>query len=109
MSTTITIRPLPRHDTMRRFLLLPILLLPAALAAQVPVNDSAITVASIIITAEHQPLPAAAVSGSVTVLRGEDLRQRGVRSVADALREVPGAAVVSTGSFGGQTSLFLRG
>ena len=29
--------------------------------------------------------------------------------MADALREVPGAAVVSTGSFGGQTSLFLRG
>ena len=42
-------------------------------------------------------------------LRGDDLRARGVRFVQDALREVPGAAVVQAGSFGGVSSLFLRG
>ena len=93
-----------------RCIVAPVLALaPSVLAAQVPVNDSAIQVAPIVVTAERQPLPATAVSGSVTVLQGDALRQRGVRSVADALREVPGATVVSTGSFGGQTSLFLRG
>ena len=46
---------------------------------------------------------------SVTVITGDDLRARGVRFVQDALREVPGAAVVQGGSFGGVTSLFLRG
>lgn len=84
-------------------------LLPAALAAQVPASDSVYEVAPIVVTAERLPLPMGVVSGSITVLRGDDLRARGVRSVADALREIPGAAVVPSGSFGGQTSLFLRG
>ncbi|MGQ0539548.1 MAG: TonB-dependent receptor plug domain-containing protein [Gemmatimonadaceae bacterium] len=46
---------------------------------------------------------------SVSVLDGSQLRARGVRDVAEALRAVPGAAVVRSGSFGAQTSLFLRG
>jgi vitamin B12 transporter len=46
---------------------------------------------------------------SVTTISGEDLRVRGVHFVQDALREVPGAAVVQVGSFGGVSSLFLRG
>lgn len=86
-----------------------ILLIPGLLAAQVPANDSIYEVAPIVVTAERMPLPAGVVSGSITVLHGDELRARGVRSVADALREVPGASVVSSGSFGGQTSLFLRG
>jgi vitamin B12 transporter len=45
----------------------------------------------------------------VTVLYGDDLRARGVTTVALALREVPGAMVVQSGSFGAVTSLFLRG
>lgn len=93
----------------RRFTLLLLLSAPAALAAQSPVNDTAYHVAPVVVTAEREPLPAAAVSGSVTVLRGDEMRARGLRDVADALREVPGAAVVTTGSWGGQTSLFLRG
>ncbi|MEP6745864.1 MAG: TonB-dependent receptor, partial [Gemmatimonadota bacterium] len=93
---------------MRTAFLLP-LLLPCALAAQVPATDSIFEVAPLVVTAERTPLPPGVVSGSITVLQGSELRARGVRSVADALREVPGAAVVSTGSFGGQTSLFLRG
>jgi vitamin B12 transporter len=40
---------------------------------------------------------------------GEDLRARGVARVTDALREVPGAMLVQSGSFGSVTSLFLRG
>jgi vitamin B12 transporter len=49
------------------------------------------------------------VVSSITVITGDDLRARGVRFVQDALREVPGAAVVQVGSFGGVTSMFLRG
>ncbi len=93
-----------------RFLpLAPLWLLPALLIAQVPSNDSAYQVAPLVVTAEWMALPAGVVSGSVTILQGDELRARGVRSLADALREVPGAAVVSSGSFGGQASLFLRG
>jgi len=43
------------------------------------------------------------------VLRGADLVTQGIRTVADALESVPGAHIVETGSFGGQTSLFMRG
>ncbi|HEV8362763.1 MAG TPA: TonB-dependent receptor [Gemmatimonadaceae bacterium] len=46
---------------------------------------------------------------SVTVLDGDTLRARGIRYVAEALREVPGATVVRSGSVGALTSLFLRG
>ncbi|MBW8772252.1 MAG: TonB-dependent receptor plug domain-containing protein, partial [Gemmatimonadetes bacterium] len=94
---------------MRRLLLLSLFVTPAVLHAQVPTNDSAYQVAPLVVTAERMALPAGVVSGSVTVLKGDELRARGLRSLADALREVPGAAVVSSGSFGGQTSLFLRG
>ncbi|NIP83793.1 MAG: TonB-dependent receptor [Gemmatimonadetes bacterium] len=45
----------------------------------------------------------------MTVLTGEELRVRGVRTVAEALRAVPGATVVRAGAEGAQTSLFLRG
>jgi vitamin B12 transporter len=94
---------------MRRLLLLSLFAAPSALTAQVPTNDSAYQVAPVVVTAERMALPAGVVSGSVTVLQGDELRARGVRSLADALREVPGAAIVSSGSFGGLTSLFLRG
>src|SRR5206468_3802264 len=50
-----------------------------------------------------------AVPATVTVLRGTDLEEQGLHALLDALRMVPAAAVVQTGSFGGQTSLFLRG
>ena len=55
------------------------------------------------------PCSADSLGVSVTVLRGDDLRAQGIRSVGDALRQVPGAQVVQGGGFGAQTSLFLRG
>ncbi|HWA16683.1 MAG TPA: TonB-dependent receptor, partial [Gemmatimonadales bacterium] len=53
--------------------------------------------------------PLARTIASTTVITGEELRQRGVYFLSDALKQVPGAAVVSQGSYGGVTSLFLRG
>jgi len=94
---------------MRRVLAVFVLLVPGALRAQIPVNDSVYEIPALVVTAERTPLPAGNVTSSVTVLQGDELRARGVRSIADALREVPGASVVSSGSFGGQTSLFFRG
>ena len=60
-------------------------------------------------TATRLPTPPDAVVSSVTMIRGDDLRARGIRFVQDALREVPGATVVQVGSYGGVSSLFLRG
>jgi vitamin B12 transporter len=64
---------------------------------------------TVVVSASKVPRPAATLSQAVTVLLGDELRARGVTRVTDALREVPGASIVQTGSFGGITSLFLRG
>jgi vitamin B12 transporter len=63
----------------------------------------------LVVTATRIPTPPDAVVSSATIIRGEELRARGIHFVQDALREVPGATVVQAGSFGGVSSLFLRG
>lgn len=56
-------------------------------------------------------LPGARITPTVTatVLDGDALRAEGVTHLDDALRRVPGLAVVSQSSFGSPSSLFLRG
>jgi len=68
-----------------------------------------VTLRPVVVTATRVSLSLDAVAAAVTVLSGADLRARGVRTVAEAIRGVPGAAVVETGAQGGQTSLFVRG
>jgi vitamin B12 transporter len=84
-----------------------LLLLPVRLSGQQPTDT--VELNPVVVTATRVPRPVTDVPAAVTVLRGEDLRAQGIRTVFEALREAPGAAVVQTGSFGGQTSLFLRG
>jgi vitamin B12 transporter len=64
---------------------------------------------TVVVSATKVPRRAGTLSQAVTVLSGDDLRARGIVSVSDALREVPGASLVQSGSYGGVTSLFLRG
>src|SRR4051812_28299999 len=64
---------------------------------------------TVVVSASKVPRPADALTQAVTVLSGDDLRARGVTRVTDALREVPGAMLVQSGSYGALTSLFLRG
>src|SRR2546423_2086920 len=64
---------------------------------------------TVVVSASKIPRPAGTLTQAVTVLLGEDLRARGVTRVSDALREVPGAMLVQSGSYGAVTSLFLRG
>jgi vitamin B12 transporter len=65
--------------------------------------------APVVTTATRVPVSQAAAPVAVTVITGESLRARGLTHIADALREVPGAAVAQSGSAGAQTALFLRG
>ena len=90
----------------------------AIVAVQVLTRSTAVTaqeaqdttrLPELVVTPTRLPTSPDAVVSSVTVITGDDLRARGVRFVQDALREVPGAAVVQGGSFGGVSSLFLRG
>jgi vitamin B12 transporter len=81
----------------------------AALLALAFVVQDTVVLKPVVVTATRFPVPVDIVASAVTVIGGAELRAQGVRSVAEALRHVPGVAVVETGSFGGQTSLFLRG
>jgi vitamin B12 transporter len=63
----------------------------------------------IVVTADRIPTPLAKSIAATTVITGEALQAQGIHFVEDALRQVPGAAVVPTGSYGGVSSLFLRG
>ncbi len=84
-------------------------LLPASATPQEPADTTVYPVRGITVTALRRPLPRAEVPLSVTVVEGSDLRARGVRSLAEALDDLPGITLVETGSFGGTTSLFVRG
>ena len=67
------------------------------------------TLNPIVITATRVPVDQSVAPTAVTVIRGDDLRARGVAMVSDALASVPGLTLVRSGSFGATTSLFARG
>lgn len=83
------------------------LIFPPVLQAQDPRDTTELQ--ELVVTATRAPTPADAVVSSVTIIEGDELRARGLRFVQDALREVPGAVTVQAGSYGGVSSLFLRG
>lgn len=98
-----------RAFTRARSVCLPALVSLAALAAPVAGQESPVPLEGLIVTASPNPRPADAVAAHVTVLDGDELRDRGLLDVAEALRQVTGLSVVRGGSYGATTSLFLRG
>jgi len=76
--------------------------------AQAAASDTA-TLTPVVVTATRLPSAVGAATLSTTVISGDDLRARGVTTVLEALRETPSVAVVQGGSFGQQTSVFMRG
>jgi vitamin B12 transporter len=93
----------------RSFLLaVAVTLVPTVLPAQITARDTART-APVVVTATRSPLAAERAPSSVTVVTGDQLRREGVATVADALRRVPGLSLAQVGSYGGATSLFIRG
>jgi vitamin B12 transporter len=92
-------------------LVAPVVLLvvvPGFAGAQRTARDTA-RGAPVVVTATRSPLAAERAPSSVSVVTGEQLRREGIATVADALRRVPGLALAQTGSYGGTTSLFIRG
>lgn len=81
----------------------------AALARADTTPPDTFALPGIVVTATRVPLAREALPTPVTVWTGAALRDRGIRTVADALERVPSATVARAGSPGAQTSLFLRG
>jgi vitamin B12 transporter len=92
---------------MTRYAALALTVLAVAAPAQEPVDTTVL--APVTVTATRVPVDRRATPAAITVLTGEQLRARGITRLADALREVPGASVVQSGSFGSQSAIFLRG
>jgi len=63
----------------------------------------------VVVTATRLALPLSSIPATVSVLDGAELYARGVRTIAQALRSIPGLSVVETGSYGSATSVFVRG
>lgn len=62
-----------------------------------------------VVTATRVPGAISSPTSTATVLYGDALRAEGVTHLGDALRRVPGLALVRNSSFGSQTALFVRG
>jgi iron complex outermembrane receptor protein len=75
-----------------------------ALAGQTPTVQE-----QVVVTGSVAPATAGAVGRTVTVLTADDLRGLPIRSVADALRLVPGLWVRARGPYGSQTDFSMRG
>lgn len=63
----------------------------------------------IIISGGLTPVKAANFGRSATVITNSQLTQRGIKQVANALRQVPGLAVSQSGGAGGLTEIRVRG
>jgi vitamin B12 transporter len=63
----------------------------------------------VVVSATRFDIPLDQSPASVSVISSEDLKQKQIERVSDALREVPGLSVVQTGTPGQLTSVFTRG
>ena len=81
--------------------------LPFTLHAQ-PVPDS-VRLREIVVTGSRVTVPARIRAIAADRIDRDELARRQVTRLADALRLLPGAALVSTGALGGTTSTFFRG
>jgi vitamin B12 transporter len=77
---------------------------PVHLTLEIPAIEQ-----SIVVTATRTEAPLSQVGSSTTVIRGDELAQAGIDTMADALRKVAGLAITQNGADGQLTSLFIRG
>jgi vitamin B12 transporter len=80
-----------------------------AVAAQTRPDSTPPLLPAVSVTATRTDFVANAPLAATTVFSAADLRATGTVLVADLLRQVPGASFLPGGSFGAQSSLFLRG
>jgi vitamin B12 transporter len=81
----------------------------ASIPASMPVHAEPIEVPTVTVYANQAPTEVDKTGASVTLMSGDQLRARGISSVADALRTVPGVAVTQSGGRGALTEIRIRG
>src|SRR5205085_6335462 len=63
----------------------------------------------VVVSATRFDIPLDQSPASVSVISSQDIDNKQIERASDALREVPGLAVVQTGTPGQLTSVFMRG
>ncbi|MFQ3623454.1 MAG: TonB-dependent receptor plug domain-containing protein, partial [Acetobacteraceae bacterium] len=87
----------------------------AAAALTVPPADAQTETAGLrtlpetVVTATRVATPLERIPAAVTVIDRATIKERGYRSLAEALATVPGLAAVQSGGTGQTTSVFMRG
>src|SRR5438874_891257 len=64
---------------------------------------------AVVVSATRFDIPLDQSPSSVSVITSQDIEQKQIQRVSDALREPPGLSVVQTGTAGQLTSVFIRG
>ena len=64
---------------------------------------------TIVVTATKSEQKIQNVTSNITVITKEELQEKHITTVADALKDAPGLIVSQSGGLGAQTSIFLRG
>ena len=82
--------------------------LPLAVAAQSE-NEDADRLDPIVVTATLGPATVGETLSSVTVVDEEDLRRQQPANFSEVMAAQPGVSLTESGSFGKQTSVFMRG
>ncbi len=72
-------------------------------------QEKVIPLSEVVVTATRTKTPRSQLTKAVTVITKEEIEERQLITVEQALREVPSLNVVRQGSIGSQTSVFLRG
>ncbi len=72
-------------------------------------SPSEVEVESVVVSATRFDIPLDQSPASASVISSQELEQKQIQRVSDALRAVPGLSVVQTGSPGQLTSVFTRG
>lgn len=85
------------------------LLVPAAALAQSAQAPFTTAVPDVVVSATREPIPTVDVGSTVSIITGEELEQRQIRLVSDALRAVPGVAVNNSGPTGTLSHVRIRG
>ena len=63
----------------------------------------------IVVTATRLATPMREVASSVTVITADDIQRKGAKTVAEAIRDVPGLVLLPTGPTGSATTVSIRG
>ena len=98
-----------RAALFRSISLLPVLSVAAWSHAALADSDSPEVFDPVVVTATRSETPESHQGDTTTVITAEEIASRGLNSVVEVLRVVPGLDVVQSGGAGQQATVFMRG